>query len=285
MSRKAWPAPAKLNLFLHITGRRDDGYHLLQTVFQFIDLIDEIDFAVNASGDIRRLSDLPGVAEEDDLVVRAARLLQAQSGSDMGVDITVTKRIPEGGGLGGGSSDAATTLVALNELWQAGLSDDELARLGLSLGADLPIFIHGEAAWAEGVGEHLTSIAPEEVFYLVIHPGCSISTASIFNAADLTRNTPAITIRDFLQRGGINDCEAVVRAQYGEVDAAINWLNQYANARLTGTGACLFAPFEDKRQANHINSKIPEKWQGYVVKGSNRSPLLARLAEERKAHD
>ena len=283
MTRNAWPAPAKLNLFLHITGRRADGYHLLQTVFQFIDLMDEITFEVNSTGDVRRLSSMPGVAEKDDLVVRAARLLQQRSGCRLGVDITVSKRIPDGGGLGGGSSDAATTLMALNQLWETHLSEEELAAMGLTLGADVPIFVHGHAAWAEGVGEHLTAIEPEEVNYLVIHPGCSISTATIFNAADLTRNTAAITIRDFLERGGINDCEAVVRKHYQEVGAAIDWLNQYAPARLTGTGACLFAPFNSVQRAQQIKEKVPEKWRGFVVKGMNCSPLLARLAEERHA--
>lgn len=283
MISKNWPAPAKLNLFLHITGRRQDGYHLLQTVFQFIDLVDDIDFQVTADGAIRRLSAMPGVAEEYDLVIRAARLLQEHSGSTHGVGIKVNKRIPEGGGLGGGSSDAATTLVALNELWQTGLETSQLAELGLSLGADVPIFVHGHAAWAEGVGEQLSPVEPAEVYYLVIHPGCSVPTAAIFNAPDLTRNTPPITIRDFLDRGGINDCEAVVRKQYPEVNAAIDWLNQFATTRLTGTGACVFAGFEDESSAQAAREQLPATWQGFVVRGMNRSPLQARLAEERNA--
>lgn len=285
ISASAWPAPAKLNLFLHITGRRADGYHLLQTVFQFISLRDELEFRVTADSNIRRLSDMPGVPEEDDLVVRAARLLQQHNGNGKGVEILVHKRIPEGGGLGGGSSDAATTLVALNHLWQLGLTQSDLARLGLQLGADVPIFIHGHAAWAEGVGENLTSIEPEEKYYLVIHPGCHVSTAEIFNAADLTRNTPAITIRDFLERGGHNDCEPVVRKRYSAVARALDWLNQYAPARLTGTGACLFAGFDTEAEAQSTKSNLPEDWQGFVVDGMNQSPLLTRLARERQLED
>ncbi len=283
MISKNWPAPAKLNLFLHITGRRQDGYHLLQTVFQFIDLVDDIEFQLTTDGALRRISAMPGVAEEDDLVIRAARLLQEHSGSTHGVDIKVNKRIPEGGGLGGGSSDAATTLVALNELWQTGLEPSQLAELGLSLGADVPIFIYGRAAWAEGVGEQLSPVEPAEVYYLVIHPGCSVPTAAIFNAPDLTRNTPPITIRDFFDRGGINDCEAVVRKQYPEVNAAIDWLSQFAPTRLTGTGACVFAGFEDESSAQAAREQLPATWRGFLVRGVNRSPLQARLAEERNA--
>ncbi len=280
-----WPAPAKLNLFLHITGRRPDGYHLLQTVFQFISLGDEIDFRITRHSNVRRLSDMPGLTEEDDLVVRAARLLQQHTGNGQGVEISVHKRIPEGGGLGGGSSDAATTLVALNQLWQLGLKQSELARLGLQLGADVPVFVHGHAAWAEGVGENLTSIEPEEKHYLVIHPGCHVSTMEIFNAADLTRNTPAITIRDFLERGGNNDCEPAVRKRYIAVARALDWLNQYAPARLTGTGACLFAAFDTEAEAQGTKSNLPDDWQGFVVYGMNQSPLLSRLAQERQLED
>lgn len=281
MLSSAWPAPAKLNLFLHITGRRPDGYHLLQTAFQFIELADEIDFTLLEANTVSRSSTLAGVAAEDDLVVRAARCLKESSGCKLGVHINVNKSIPAGGGLGGGSSDAATTLVALNELWQCGLSTTELASIGLSLGADVPVFVHGQAAWAEGVGENLTPIEPTESVYLVVHPGCSIATASVFNADDLTRNTPTITIRDFLERGGINDCEFVVRKHYQEVANALEWLEQFAPAKLTGTGACLFAPFSDSDAATIVKQQLPDNWQGYVVKGMNRSPLLKRLAAER----
>ena len=278
MKSTSWPAPAKLNLFLHITGRKADGYHLLQTVFQFIDLQDSISFDINQDPLIRRISSMPDVSEDDDLVIRAAKLLKQHTGCQLGVDVNVDKQIPEGGGLGGGSSDAATTLVALNKLWQLGLDKDELASLGLTLGADVPIFVHGHAAWAEGVGENLTNIEPNEDVYLLIHPGCAVPTAEIFNAADLTRNTPAITIRDFLEHGGSNDCEKVVRNAYPEVDAALNWLNDFSPARLTGTGACLFSAFSTIERANQVLSELPDKWRGYVVQGLNRSPLLDRLA-------
>lgn len=282
MLSTAWPAPAKLNLFLHITGRRNDGYHELQTVFQFIQLQDEIDFKILDTDDVIRSSDMPGVDAEDDLVVKAARKLKEKTGCQLGVDIDVRKNIPEGGGLGGGSSDAATTLVALNELWNTGLSPEILAEIGLSLGADVPIFVHAYAAWAEGVGENLTPIEPEESWYLVIHPGCSVATAKIFNADDLTRNTPAITIRDFLEGGGRNDCEIVVRNHYDEVAKALDWLGEFAPVKLTGTGACLFAPFEDKEKALAVKAQMPDGWQGYVVKGMNKSPLLERLAAEQR---
>ncbi len=280
MLSSSWPAPAKLNLFLHITGQRADGYHLLQTVFQFIELQDEIDFKVLETGDVKRSSILTGVDAEDDLVVRAARKLKEKTGCQLGVDINVTKCIPEGGGLGGGSSDAATTLVALNELWQTGLSTEELADIGLTLGADVPIFIHAHSAWAEGVGEDITPIEPVESWYLVIHPGCSVATAEVFNAPDLTRNTPAITIRDFLEGGGVNDCESVVRNHYNEVAKALDWLGEFAPTKLTGTGACLFAPFKNEQETTTVKEQLPNNWQGYVVKGMNRSPLLERLAAE-----
>tara|TARA_R110002072_G_scaffold39236_4_gene112872 strand:- start:5784 stop:6638 length:855 start_codon:yes stop_codon:yes gene_type:complete len=277
----AWPAPAKLNLFLHITGQRSDGYHLLQTVFQFIELVDEIDFTILDSDKVERSSSLTDVAAEDDLVVKAAHALKAKTACKLGVDIKVDKKIPTGGGLGGGSSDAATTLVALNELWRCGLSTRELATIGLSLGADVPVFIHSHAAWAEGVGEDLTPIEPEESVYLVVHPGCGVATETVFNAEDLTRNTSPITIRAFLERGGINDCESVVRKHYKEVANALDWLAEFAPARLTGTGACLFAPFSDIHAATAVKAQLPDNWQGYVVKGMNRSPLLERLAIER----
>jgi 4-diphosphocytidyl-2-C-methyl-D-erythritol kinase len=283
MLSPAWPAPAKLNLFLHITGRRADGYHLLQTVFQFIQLQDEIDFTVLETDTIQRSSIMPGVDAEDDLVVRAARKLKEQTGCKPGVDIHVKKRIPDGGGLGGGSSDAATSLVALNELWKTGLSTEELASIGLSLGADVPVFIHAQAAWAEGVGENFTPIEPKESWYLVVHPGCSVATKTVFNAPDLTRNTPAITIRDFLEGGGINDCESVVRKHYKEVAKALDWLGEYAPTKLTGTGACLFAAFSDEQAAIAVKQQLPNEWQGYVVKGMNKSPLLERLAAERSS--
>ncbi len=280
MRSSGWPAPAKLNLFLHITGQRPDGYHLLQTVFQFIDLADELDFTILDSDMIACRSTLKNVAAVDDLVARAAHCLKKNTGCMQGVDINVSKKIPVGGGLGGGSSDAATTLVALNELWRCGLSTEELAGLGLSLGADVPVFVQAHAAWAEGVGENLIQITPEECIYLVIHPGCSVATASVFNADDLTRNTSTITIRDFLERGGINDCESVVRKNYKAVAQALDWLAYFAPAKLTGTGACIFAAFPDRQAATRVKQQMPDIWQGYVVKGVNQSPLLERLATE-----
>ena len=276
-----WPAPAKLNLFLHITGQRQDGYHLLQTVFQFIQLIDVIDFTILESGLVRRSSTSLKIDERDDLVIKAAQKIKKRSGSKLGVDISVKKNIPIGGGLGGGSSDAATTLVALNELWQTGLSIDELSEIGLSLGADIPFFINGNAAWAEGVGDKLTPINLDECFYLVIYPNCGISTKAVFEASDLTRNTPRITIRDFHDGNGKNDCESHVRNHYRDVTEALDWLGGYASSKLTGTGACLFAQFSDENEANEVKYKLPTKWQGYVVKGINKSPLLGRLIHEK----
>ena len=281
MVSSKWPAPAKLNLFLHITGQRSDGYHLLQTAFQFIELADEIDFTISDSGKVGRSSVLDGVAATDDLVVKAAYALKEKTGCKLGVDIKVHKKIPIGGGLGGGSSDAATTLVALNELWGCRLPSDELVTMGLSLGADVPIFINSHASWAVGIGEVLTPIEPEESIYLVIYPGCSVVTAKVFSADNLTRNTTTITIRDFLERGGINDCEAIVRKQYKEVNNALDWLAQFAHARLTGTGACIFASFPNIQTANIVKEQLPENWQGYTVQGINESPLLKRLAIER----
>ena len=280
MLSASWPAPAKLNLFLHITGRRADGYHLLQTAFQFINWQDSLDFKIHRRGDIRRASVLRDVPPEQDLVVRAARGLKQHTGSGQGADIFVHKRIPPGGGLGGGSSDAATTLVALNHLWGAGCGLDELMRLGLALGADVPVFVRGRSAWAEGIGEKMTSLEPAEAVYLVIHPGSAVATAGVFEAADLTRNTPAITIRDFLAGGGKNDCEAVVRRRYGEVARALDWLGGFAPARLTGTGACVFAPFADCEAAARVKAQAPAGWQARIVRGMNRSPLLDRLAHE-----
>ena len=276
-----WPAPAKLNLFLHITGQRQDGYHLLQTVFQFIQLIDVIDFTILESGLVRRSSTSLKIDERDDLVIKAAKKIKKRSGSKLGIDISVKKNIPIGGGLGGGSSDAATTLVALNELWQTGLSIDELSEIGLSLGADIPFFINGNAAWAEGVGDKLTPINLDECFYLVIYPNCGISTKAVFEASDLTRNTPRITIRDFHDGKGKNDCELYVRNHYRDVTEALDWLGEYASSKLTGTGACLFAQFSDENEANEVKYKLPTKWQGYVVRGINKSPLLGRLIHEK----
>ncbi len=274
-----WPAPAKLNLMLRITGRRADGYHELQTVFQFLDFGDELSFESRADGRIRRITDLGGVAEEQDLVVRAARLLQEASGTRYGADIAVDKRIPLGGGLGGGSSDAATTLVALNALWGLGLSRADLAQLGLRLGADVPVFVGAEAAWAEGVGERLQVVDLPEPWYLVITPECAVPTAAVFAAPELTRDSPPIKIADFLSAGGGNDCLAVVRGRYPPVAEALDWLDGHGAARLTGTGSSVFAAFLDEPSALAVQRKLPTRWRGFVARGRNRSPLLDRLAE------
>lgn len=275
-----WPAPGKLNLFLHVLGRRPDGYHRLQTAFQFIDLCDELRFWERPPGVVERLSDLPGVPAEDDLCVRAARLLAAGAPGLPGVAIEVTKQLPMQGGVGGGSSDAATVLVALNQLWGLGLPVGRLAELGLSLGADVPVFVHGHAAWAEGVGEALTPLELPEPVYLLVRPDVTVSTAEVFKAPELTRDSPAITIRGFLQAGGRNDCEPVVRRRFPAVAEALDWLAQFAPARLTGTGACVFAAMPDGASAREALDRLPRRWTGYVVRGLNRSPLAARLQRE-----
>ena len=277
---KPWPAPAKINHFLHVTGRRDDGYHLLQTVFQFLDLADELRFSVSSDGQISRAGNNRQVPEQDDLVVRAAKLLQKLSGSSKGAHIHIDKNIPIGGGLGGGSSDAATTLVALNHLWGTGLTTNQLAEAGLTLGADVPVFIHGSAAWGEGVGEQLQPVKLPQDWYLVIYPNTPVATAQVFNAPDLPRSTPPITMDEFLQGKCRNDCEAVVRQINPEVSTTLDWLDTHATARLSGTGASVFAAFAERAQAASLLQQLPAKWQGYVTKGCNRSPLLGRVALE-----
>ena len=275
----AWPAPAKLNLMLRIVGRRADGYHLLQTVFQFIDLADWLAFELRNDGAVRRRNAVVGVAEDADLVVRAARLLQREAGIRQGVDIRVDKRIPMGAGLGGGSSDAATTLVALNRLWGCGLSSRELAGLDLQLGADVPIFIHGHAAWAEGIGEQLTDVDPPEPVYLLLAPPAHVDTGKIFQDPELTRNSRRITIRDFVAGEATNDCLEVVRNRYPEVAQAFDWLDEILDARLTGTGACVFAACRDRAQATALLHEKPEALTGFVVQASNRSALLDVLEQ------
>lgn len=276
-----WPAPAKLNLFLHVVGRRADGYHLLETLFQFVDLCDELRFTPRTDGDVRLLTPLPGVPAEHDLCVRAARALQARAGAAVGVDIEVVKRIPMGGGLGGGSSDAATTLLVLNRLWGLDLPAAELAALGLTLGADVPVFIGGRAAFARGIGERLTPVEPGELgepWYLIVDPGVSVSTARVFADAKLTRNTPPTTISALRDGPQGNDCLPVARALYPEVDAAFRWLSRVAEARLSGTGGCLFAGFEAPAPAERVLALLPAPWRGWVVRGMNRHPLHAQLA-------
>jgi 4-diphosphocytidyl-2-C-methyl-D-erythritol kinase len=276
-----WPAPGKLNLFLHVVGRRADGYHLLQTAFQFIDLCDEIRFWQRPAGVIERIGELPGVPPEQDLVVRAARgLLASSGGRGVGVAIDVTKRLPMQGGVGGGSSDAATVLVALNQLWGLGLSADELAPIGLELGADVPVFIHGRAAWAEGVGEVLTPVDFPEPWYVLIRPDATVATAEVFKAPELTRDSPVITIRSFLTAGGRNDCEPVVRRRFPAVAEALDWLDRVAPARLTGTGSCVYAAMPGEVEARATLASLPVRWTGHVVRGINRSPLAARCELE-----
>lgn len=276
MERQPWPAPAKINLFLHILGRREDGYHELQTVFQFLSLCDLLYFKLRHDEVIHRSSELPGVEPAADLVVRAAQLLQKASGTRLGVDISVEKQLPLGGGLGGGSSDAATTLVALNRLWRLGWTGEALASLGLKLGADVPIFVYGQAAWAEGVGEQFTPMVLDEPWYLVVQPKCAISTAQIFADPALTRNTPAIKMLNFDFDKVHNDCEPLVTARYPEVGEALEWLRQRGNGRLSGTGSCVFSRYETESQARKALASLPEGWKGFVAKGLNRSPLLER---------
>ena len=273
----ACPAPAKLNLFLHVVGRRADGYHLLQTAFRLLDWGDTLDFALRTDGCIRRANDVPGVAEADDLVVRAARLLQAHTGSALGADITVHKVLPMGGGLGGGSSDAATTLVALNRLWATGLSRAELQTLGLALGADVPVFVFGRDAFAEGVGEALQPLALPPAWYVVVSPGVSVPTAEIFSAEDLTRNTAPIKMADFAPSTTRNDLQAVACSRYPEVQRAIDWLDAYAPALMTGSGACVFAEVPSEAEADRITKNCPPQWKAWKVRSLTRHPLYEWL--------
>jgi len=279
---EGWPAPAKLNLFLHVTARRPDGYHELQTAFQLLDLSDSIDFELRSDGVIARTSGPAEVLPENDLVTRAAQLLRQKAHPGCGVSIALRKRIPMAGGLGGGSSDAATVLVALNLLWNVGLGEGELAGLGLALGADVPVFVRGRSAWAEGVGEVLTPIELPKRWFAIVRPGVEVSTASVFQAPELTRNTPRMTIHGFLQAGGRNDCEPVVAGRYPEVRRALDWLSARAgDARLTGTGSCVFAAFEARAEAEASLAGLPEGWLGLVAEGVDRSPLLDRVEAER----
>ncbi|EPC03766.1 hypothetical protein L861_00285 [Litchfieldella anticariensis FP35 = DSM 16096] len=274
------PAPAKLNRMLHITGRRADGYHELQTLFQFLDHGDTLHFSLRDDGKIHLTPALPEVATEANLIVRAARMLQTDRGCRLGADIRLDKRLPMGGGLGGGSSNAATTLLALNHLWQLGLSQAQLAELGLSLGADVPVFVHGHAAWAEGIGERLTPVELDTPWFVVLHPGIAVATASVFNAPQLTRDTPHISMARALQGGAPawrNDCQATVCERYPEVAKALDWLSGLAPTMLTGTGACLFARLTDERQADSILQRVGSDWHAFKAKGCNLSPLHAAL--------
>ena len=270
-------APAKLNLFLHVLGRRDDGYHELQTVFQFIDFCDRLEFTTRDDGAVVREGGLADVPPDEDLVVIAARALQAATGTALGVTIRLDKYIPAGAGLGGGSSDAATTLVALNRLWELGWNRDRLCAFGATLGADVAVFVRGTAAWAEGIGDRLVPIELPEPWYLVVDPGVAVSTRALFQAPELTRDSPRLTIPDFVSGAGRNDFEPLVRARYPEVAAALDWLDDYADggvgARLTGTGGCVFATFDEPEPAHDALARLPDGWHGIVARGMNRSPL------------
>ena len=266
---------------LHITGRRDDGHHLLQTVFQFIDLNDQMEFDLTADGSIQRNDSNTPVSEAEDIVIQAAQLLQERFRVEQGVQISIDKRIPIGGGLGGGSSNAATTLLALNQMWSLNLGLTELAEIGLDLGADVPVFVMGQAAWASGIGEQLSPIELSEPWYLVIHPGVQVSTAKIFAAEELTRDCDAITIRAFLNGSGTNVCEKVACNLYPEIQLVIDWLNQYGNARMTGTGACVFAAFDSLEQAEGVVSRAPSQWDSFVVKAMNKNPVVTQCGMRR----
>lgn len=269
------PAPAKLNRMLHIVGRRDDGYHELQTVFQFLDHGDTLHFRPRDDGAIHLTPAIAGIDHDTNLIVRAARLLQHASGTHLGVDIHLDKRLPMGGGLGGGSSDAATTLLALDRLWSLDLGLLRLAELGLSLGADIPVFVHGRSAWAEGIGERLIPVTLDTPWFVVIHPGQEIATPAVFSHPELTRDTPPISMARALQGGRAwrNDCEAVVRRLSPDVAHALDWLSAFGPAMLTGTGSCLFCPLTSERQADSILRRVGSHWHAFKARGCNTSPL------------
>ena len=273
------PAPAKLNLFLLVTGRRPDGYHTLQTVFRFIDRADRLTFRLRNDGQIRCMSDLPGVEEKDDLTVRAARLLQEATACKLGADLKIDKTLPMGGGLGGGSSDAATALLALNRLWNLRLRRQELQSLGLKLGADVPVFVFGQNAFAEGIGEQLQQVDLAPSWYLVLVPPVTVSTAAVFADPELTRSTTPVTIRAFSEGCdrhdllGRNDLEAVVCRRYPEVANHLQWLRQFGPAALTGSGACVFCPFDSESAARSVLTQLPAGMHGFVAEGLLQHPL------------
>lgn len=286
MTRLCYPAPAKLNLFLHVTGQRSDGYHLLQSVFQLVDLQDQLQFTLRDDDQIHLSSSIPGVTDASNLVVRAARLLQ-QAATDQGlaspgVTISLEKHIPMGGGLGGGSSDAATTLIALNHLWQLGLKQSTLMQIGLSLGADVPFFLLGQNAFVEGIGETLTPLVTEEAWFVVIHPGVAVPTPLIFGATDLTRDTKSVKMSDFSSRlfsFGRNDLQAVAAKAFPEVSAALKWLAKFGDARMSGSGACVFARLTDQAAADAVVRQLPSEsgWQAWACKSLLRHPLEGLL--------
>ncbi len=273
----AYPAPAKLNLFLHVVGRRADGYHLLQTLFRFVDYGDTLHFAPREDGQVRLLNPLPGVPEESDLTVRAARLLQQAANCTRGADIRLEKRLPMGGGLGGGSSDAATVLLALNHLWQLGLSRERLQALGLTLGADVPVFIFGRTAFAEGVGEALQAVPAAPAWYLVLQPPVAVPTVDIFRAPELKRDTPAMAAADWRPGLGGNDLEPVACARFPEVARHLAWLQRFGRARMSGSGACVFAEFPDQAGAEAALAQLPPDMRGWVAPGLDSHPLYGLL--------
>lgn len=268
-----YPAPAKLNLFLHVVGRRPDGYHLLQTAFRFVDYGDRLAFDLRADGLIRRVQGPAEVPEDTDLVVRAARLLQREAGVTSGVDIRLEKRLPFGGGVGGGSSDAATTLMVLNRLWECGFDRERLQALGLSLGADVPVFLFGKSAFAEGVGERLQAITLEPAWYVILAPAVQVSTAAVFGHPQLTRDSAPITIAAFFSSPSRNDLEPLVRRLHPEVNRAVEWLSAFGNARMTGSGACVFCAFATEEQALAAWARKPEEFAGFVARGLDQHPL------------
>jgi len=286
------PAPAKLNLFLHVTGRRADGYHLLQSVFQLIDRADRLHFDLRDDGEIRRANDVPGVPEEQDLVVRALRLLQAEFARrhgrlPPGISVRVDKVLPMGGGLGGGSSDAATALMAANALWDAGLSREELMALGLPLGADIPFFLFGETAFAEGVGEALQAVPGPDCWYVVIEPGVAVPTPAIFSAPDLTRDSKPVRIADFSSHTdscstvgfGKNDLQDVAMRLFPPVAEAVEWLSGHGDARMTGSGACVFCAFSSEDAADQVLAQVPGKWTAWKAKSLQTHPLMKSLLQ------
>ncbi len=294
-------APAKLNLFLHITGRRSNGYHELQTVFQLLDYGDTIELTPDANNTVRLIKPTLGVADEDNIVIRAAKQLQAHLTQPRGVAINIDKRLPMGGGLGGGSSDAASTLLGLNQLWDLGLNIDELAAIGLKLGADVPVFVRGHSCFAEGIGERIHPLELPPAWFLIVKPPINVSTAVIFSHRQLTRDSVPIRIaavfapqpssdsgasvgneRRRLSPKLNNDCEAVVRAEYPAVDKAFNWLNRYGSAQLTGTGSCIFASFTSEREARNAHKAMPAPLTGFVAKGLNKSLAYKHLALHEK---
>lgn len=274
----SFPAPAKLNLFLHIIGQMENGYHQLETVFQFLERCDTLHIRSTNTPNIELLTPIDGVKNEDNLIVKAARLLQLSSGCNQGAEIKLEKVLPMGGGLGGGSSDAATVLVALNKLWNTQLTPEALAELGVQLGADVPIFVHGFSAFAQGIGEKLTPVSPKTYWYLVSKPDCSISTQSVFTAKDLTRDTPSIRYSDANIENYHNDCQTWVIKHYPEVAKLLGWLIEYAPSQMTGTGACIFSRFDSEQEACRVQSLLPKGIESFVAKGLNHSPLHAVMA-------